>query len=132
MTEISRSATDGIKPARLQLSRRNGFNLQRHSHSINGLPAVNVARPSIFGNPFTVNDSGYQRAVLAFRQWLECANRYEKHQAGRRLRILLQIPDLRGKNLACWCKGEHCHADVLLELANSDTACARNGQRVRQ
>jgi hypothetical protein len=28
--------------------------------------------------------------------------------------------ELRGKNLACWCKpGEPCHADVLLELANA-------------
>ena len=26
---------------------------------------------------------------------------------------------LRGKNLACWCKpGACCHADVLLEIAN--------------
>jgi hypothetical protein len=30
------------------------------------------------------------------------------------------IAPLRGKNLACWCKiGDYCHADVLLELANS-------------
>jgi hypothetical protein len=29
------------------------------------------------------------------------------------------LSDLRGKNLACWCKqGIPCHADVLLELAN--------------
>lgn len=29
------------------------------------------------------------------------------------------LPELRGKNLACWCKpGAPCHADVLLELAN--------------
>jgi hypothetical protein len=29
------------------------------------------------------------------------------------------LGELRGKNLACWCKpGEPCHADVLLELAN--------------
>jgi hypothetical protein len=29
------------------------------------------------------------------------------------------IGQLRGKNLACWCKpGAPCHADVLLELAN--------------
>jgi hypothetical protein len=26
--------------------------------------------------------------------------------------------ELRGKNLACWCKEGPCHADVLLELAN--------------
>ncbi len=31
--------------------------------------------------------------------------------------------ELRGKNLACWCKlGEPCHADVLLEIANADEA----------
>jgi hypothetical protein len=29
------------------------------------------------------------------------------------------VKELRGKNLACWCKlGEPCHADVLLEIAN--------------
>jgi Domain of unknown function (DUF4326) len=28
--------------------------------------------------------------------------------------------ELRGKNLACWCRvGAPCHADVLLELANA-------------
>lgn len=30
-----------------------------------------------------------------------------------------ELTELRGKNLACWCKiGNPCHADVLLELAN--------------
>lgn len=39
--------------------------------------------------------------------------------------ILQRLPELRGKNLACWCKpGEPCHADVLLELANAE---GRNG-----
>lgn len=33
------------------------------------------------------------------------------------------VKELRGKNLACWCKnGEPCHADVLLELANAPSA----------
>ncbi len=27
--------------------------------------------------------------------------------------------ELRGKNLACWCKaGQSCHGDILLEIAN--------------
>lgn len=31
----------------------------------------------------------------------------------------LDFTELKGKNLACWCKlDEPCHADVLLELAN--------------
>lgn len=30
-----------------------------------------------------------------------------------------RLPELRGKNLACWCPlDKPCHADVLLELAN--------------
>jgi len=33
--------------------------------------------------------------------------------------ILQNLPELRGKNLACWCKPDApCHADVLLKLAN--------------
>jgi hypothetical protein len=44
------------------------------------------------------------------------------------------LPDLRGKNLACWCpivdkdgNPVPCHADVLLELAN--TPSQYNGGR---
>jgi hypothetical protein len=34
--------------------------------------------------------------------------------------LLADLHELRGKNLACWCReGEPCHADVLLELANA-------------
>jgi hypothetical protein len=30
------------------------------------------------------------------------------------------VSELRGKNLACWCKSNaSCHADVLLYLANN-------------
>ena len=33
----------------------------------------------------------------------------------------LNIAELRGKNLMCWCAiGPPCHADVLLEIANQD------------
>jgi hypothetical protein len=29
------------------------------------------------------------------------------------------LPELRGKDLVCWCAPDACHADVLLELANA-------------
>ncbi|XEY15239.1 DUF4326 domain-containing protein (plasmid) [Azospirillum sp. HJ39] len=33
--------------------------------------------------------------------------------------ILRRLPELRGKNLACFCaEGSPCHRDVLLRLAN--------------
>lgn len=35
-------------------------------------------------------------------------------------RVLVRLPELRGRDLACWCPaGCPCHADVLLELANA-------------
>lgn len=92
-------------PVRLQLSRRKGFDLQALSMATNGLPAVNVARPSKWGNPWTVENTGRIDAVLRFA--CETAP-------------LLDVSPLRGKNLACWCAldGEPCHADVLLEIAS--------------
>ena len=39
-----------------------------------------------------------------------------------------KVAELRGKNLACWCRpGAPCHADVLLELANAPSARQTEG-----
>ncbi|ODT82789.1 MAG: hypothetical protein ABS76_06965 [Pelagibacterium sp. SCN 64-44] len=48
-----------MRPVRIVLLRRAGFDLQAISHSINGLPAHSVARPGKWGNPFTI------KAVMA-------------------------------------------------------------------
>ena len=32
--------------------------------------------------------------------------------------LMTMVPELRGKDLVCWCAPEKCHGDVLLELAN--------------
>jgi len=52
-------------PVRLQLSRRKGFDLQAWSREVNGLPAVNVARPGRFGNPFNFRASDCCWAALS-------------------------------------------------------------------
>ena len=82
---------------------------------------VRVCRPGKYGNPFRIGDDygagpiDAAAAVTLFR----CDPLTEP------IRKLAAI-ELRGKNLACWCKtedenGNHvpCHADVLLEIANS-------------
>jgi hypothetical protein len=115
-----------MKPRRLQLSRKKGFRLQDHSRSVNGLPAVNVARPSGWGNRFkiatTIHTNPAQhfemtpaRAVRLHRQWIErCLAKYPET-------MIWALDQLRGRNLACWCApGAPCHADTLLELANRD------------
>jgi hypothetical protein len=78
-------------------------------------------------------------AVITFRDWLErdwiigpsLPDPYFLKERGmtairaslthKRQVILNRLPELRGKNLACWCKpGSPCHADVLLDLANKE------------
>lgn len=66
---------------------------------------VKVDRTTRWGNPWTRENSGAVDPVLRFA--CETAP-------------LLDLAPLRGKNLACWCQpGASCHADVLIELANT-------------
>jgi hypothetical protein len=99
-----------MPPDRIQLSRAKGWRLPPGT--------VVVARPSIWGNPFRVGDFGIPdqaAAVQRYREWLAGRVAGPKH-----LDLLIRLPELRGKNLACWCKpGTPCHADVLMELANA-------------
>ena len=108
------------RPIRLQLSRCRGFDLQGVSRSVNGLAAVHVGRPSIFGNPFKVGVDGDARTCIArFRCALRATEIKALDTKPDAARILRSLDRLRGKNLACWCAlGTPCHADVLLEIAN--------------
>jgi hypothetical protein len=90
---------------------------------------VKVDRSTKWGNPFTADaalEAGYGQphriAVVAFRAWLSGDFSYcgADQYRDRRAAILAGLPELRGKNLACWCRPDRpCHADVLLELANA-------------
>lgn len=118
---MSKVPVKKIAPCRIQLRRIKGFRLQQVSSQLNGLPAVNVARPSRYGNPYKVGMvgiSGNQDAVKCFRRMLNREDISDSHRWFIFSRDRIQ-QDLRGKNLACWCgPGDPCHADVLLEIAN--------------
>ena len=121
-----------ITPVRIQRKRTKGYNMQAHSRAINGLPAVYVGRPTIFGNPFLIaqaHEAGYAGdpamahafVTICFREWLGGEGGWWSgwRADAARDRIIAGLPDLRGKNLACWCALDRpCHADVLLEWAN--------------
>jgi hypothetical protein len=94
---------------------------------------VYVGRPTMWGNPWSVEAFGRAEAVSLYRSWLdgtlsvdEAAGGYgrdglrvTRHPIERRKRIQSALPKLWGKNLACWCPLDApCHADVLLEFAN--------------
>jgi hypothetical protein len=114
-------------PVRLQLSRKAGFNLHDASLALNGLPAISVARPGKWGNPFKVGEDGtaaecvdLYRCLLAGYVALTTKASTEL-QTKTRAVVVACLDELRGKNLACWCrKDKPCHADVLLEIANRE------------
>ncbi len=129
-----------VKPIRLQLTRKKGFNLQEFSHAANGLDAVKIDRTTRFGNPFTVSsddngktwvvrgeDKEYGSFPDKFAASATAIALYRKELATPGLHKLKTpipaladlIAALRRRNLACWCApGQACHADVLLETVN--------------
>jgi len=74
--------------------------------------AVYVGRPTKWGNPFKVTAERSRReAVVAYSIWIEMPGQQDLRNAIK--------SELRGHDLACWCKpGDSCHADALLRIAN--------------
>ena len=71
------------RPVRLQLSRKKGFNLQRVSCAVNGLPAVKVDRATRWGNPVYAGmwkDYTAAHAVRDFRKWITGDLSSENHR----------------------------------------------------
>ena len=125
------------KPIRIQRKRTKGWKMP--------LNTVYVGRGSKWGNPckiykdkmnssllpcgwrvydegqplrFFEESSAIHQSVNLYKKWLK-----RKIKSGE-----LDISELRGKNLACWCpildkSGQYCkcHADVLLSIANNLT-----------
>jgi hypothetical protein len=117
-------------PCRIRRKRTKGFKTPENT--------VYVGRGSKWGNPFVVGKDGTQEECVAkFRELIiytagfngvEALLAKQPHprieidttSGGLSVIDCLKIDTLRGKNLSCWCKlDEKCHADVLLEIANS-------------
>lgn len=88
-------------PIRIQRRRTPGWKMPPNT--------VCVTRPGKWGNPWRVGQRTAADCVELFRTYA----------------LTLDVSELRGKNLACFCPlaDQHgnyvpCHADVLLELAN--------------
>jgi len=95
-----------------------------------------VDRATIYGNPFPVEKYGRAEAIAMYRDWLLGVMTSEaikqafpamlaNHLIAKRQWVMEGLPNLRGKNLACWCSlpesgdTDLCHAAFLMELANS-------------
>lgn len=106
-------------PVRVQRRRTRGWQMPPNT--------VYVGRPTKWGNPFVISSDparlehygDYTKNVDLWDGW-PCADRVTAVRAFREMKAVhLDLTELRGKNLACWCSlDQACHADVLLELAN--------------
>jgi hypothetical protein len=80
---------------------------------------VSVTRPGRYGNPYTIKqarEAGYKGSEAELAQM--CVDEFRREMPDF-AKVAYQ-QELRGKNLACWCAlDQPCHADVLLEVANS-------------
>lgn len=110
--------TSDAVPQRIHRERTKGWRMPANT--------IVVSRPSIWGNPFVVDAHGSkEECVRKFEQLLEgtlCESGGPSRKVQREYltHAKKHLGELRGKNLACWCKpGEPCHANVLLKLANS-------------
>lgn len=103
-------------PVRIQRRRVKGWRMPPNT--------VSVTRPGRYGNPYTVKqarEAGYKGSDTEIAQM--CVDMFRQEMPEFAKAAYRQ--ELRGKNLACFCKlhdekGNRiaCHADVLLEIAN--------------
>lgn len=111
------------RPIRVQRQRTKGWRMPPNT--------VYVGRPTVFGNDYKVGDiHPYARPcdleTEADREKMTidaqgAVDLYRLAWATAMLCTGVDSPleQLRGKNLACWCRlDQPCHADVLLEIAN--------------
>ena len=76
---------------------------------------VYVGRPTVLGNPYTLEEYTRPDAIARYRIWL----RQQWHLHGEVHAALLQLARRykeRGElTLACWCAPQRCHAEVIRE-----------------
>jgi len=123
------------KPKRIQRKRIKGWRMPKG--------AIYVGRPTVFGNPVVCTPHGcelkpcecckpFRCCVKVYREYVmsgiesrgSCTGSFAIALDGicgypNRNELVKRLPELRGKDLVCWCPlDKPCHADVLLELAN--------------
>lgn len=101
-----------VSPKRIQRKRTKGWRMPEG--------AVYVGRPTKWGNPFSHDDLSSARVVLPDNE--DPVEMYRLHIGP--FGLIEKDPEdwleIRGRDLVCWCPLDApCHADVLLEIANS-------------
>lgn len=134
-------------PARVQLRRVKGWRMPDRAVKVDR--ATILGNPFVAGSPGQIwwprvkvrgwhsthhldHHLSPEQAVAAFQEWFVSGwlsmpinltligkLSLRDHMAARRSALLLALPQLSARPLACWCPpGAPCHADMLLRFAN--------------
>lgn len=111
-------------PKRIQRKRTKGWKMPPNT--------VYVGRPSKWGNPYKAGEKVELGDFIYYG--IKELEQYENITPEHNLHAMqlfyfftqvlkkygkLDLSELKGKNLACWCPlDKPCHADILLKLAN--------------
>ena len=128
------------RPCRIQLRRTRGWRMPPNTVKVTRGPGMRWGNPWVVGYSFVHTNADavrlFRGAVIGIRFADGSFAKPQAHPESLIGRIISDAPkELRGKNLACWCRlcdahkdgkplGEKCHdcdpchADVLLEIAN--------------
>lgn len=111
------------KPQRLTRSRKRGSKMPEN--------AIYVGRPTLWGNPFSIDHFGHAKCVILHASWLNgqigdlmmeqlafCPKEIETLHRKRTL-TLQRLHRLAGHDLVCWCpqSSDWCHATTLIDMA---------------
>jgi len=108
-------------PKRIQRKRTKGWKMPPNT--------VYVGRPTKWGNPYPISRLLSRDGAIVLFELLfgiEPSEPLDNRQKffrsrGEKYPVADVRRELRGKNLACWCREDQlCHADVLLEIANEE------------
>ena len=90
-----------------------------------------IDRSTRWGNPFRVGHAAVHpltRRVVQVKDIKMAVSLFELHLQTSQGVLLSEAvrKELIGRNLACWCKrGQTCHGDILLRIANTPTQLIR-------
>lgn len=72
---------------------------------------IYIGRGSPYGNPFRIGIDGDRDTVIEM---------YRAHIEDLLRKGQIDISKLKGKRLACYCKPQRCHGDVIVELLEKE------------
>ncbi len=61
---------------------------------------------SVWANPYKLNDMTREESLEKYKNYIQAKINNNE----------VDIEELRGKTLGCWCKPQNCHGDILKEI----------------